>query len=421
MQEGEKIKKKVLVPIFNRAHYGRLRSVLRAIHDHPLLELQIMVGLPYAYGSFWKNLKHARPNSHKESLLWYIRARILFLIGKIRPSFLDHDFLVRNIRREGFRIHSYVPLMLDGGAPETMTKVVGFGMVKIAEELERLRPDMVFVNADRFEMMAVALAAAYTNIVLVHNEAGDISGTIDESVRHAITKIAHLHFSATEASRTRVIQMGENPEFVFTVGSPAIDNIVKLDLAIPPGAYGAVDTEKPFLLVAEHPVTTETDEENNHAISEVIRALDELALPTIFLGSNMDAGSKIIGQTVKKYLEREKAYPFFFIKHLPPDEYYRLIARATCAMGNSSSFIREGAYFGTPVVLVGTRQRNRDRGENIVEVKEDAAPIVAAARVQLKKGRYKKDTYFGDGTSGKKMADILATKAPALQKRFFAL
>ncbi|MDP2910464.1 MAG: UDP-N-acetylglucosamine 2-epimerase, partial [bacterium] len=359
--------RKILVPIFNRAHLGRLKPVLSAIRKNPLLELQIIVGLPAAYGNFWLNLKHSRPASWKKSLPWYLRARLSYFFKSRRLATLgNNNFLVEALTREGFKINSFLPLFFDGGLSEIMAKSVGLGLIGITDELKRLEPDIVFVNADRFEMMAVALAASYMNILVAHNEAGDVSGTIDEGIRHAITKLSHIHFTASEKSRQRVLQMGENPEFVFNVGSPAIDAVKSINTDGKLKTLPEFNLNERFLLVLLHPVATEDREHNYLAIKNLVAVLDELKMPTIFLGSNIDAGSAEIAKITLK-LRQEKPGFMTLVKNLPADDFYLALARTSCAIGNSSSFIREGAFLGTPVVLVGSRQQGRDKGENAIE------------------------------------------------------
>jgi len=420
--------RKILVPIFNRAHYGRLRSVLRAIKSHPKLELQLMVASAAASDYFWLNLKHSQPHSWRKSLPAYIRAKALAWADRVKPgAVFKDDFVARNVLADGYEIHSRIPLFFDGGVPETMAKSVGLGIVGLVDELKRLGPDIVFINADRFEMMAVALAAAYLNIPIAHNEAGDVSGTIDESIRHAITKLAHVHFTVTEASRRRVIQMGENPDYVFTVGSPAIDAIKDLNTRVAKISFAGSVVPNPYLLVLLHPVTTESPEANYLMAKNVSDVLHELNMPTIFLGSNIDAMSAKVGEIIRDLRENfssshsgktDSRGQIFVVKNLPPDDFYRLLANTACAIGNSSSFIREGAYFGTPVVLVGTRQQNRERGENVVTVGISAAEIKESIARQLNHGRYARDAMFGDGGASERIAKILAEARPKIQKKF---
>lgn len=414
-------RKKILVPIFNRAHYGRLRPVLKAIQENPGLELQIMVSSQLAYDNFFLNIKHSRPNSWRLALPWYLKARLLSLWSRFDSSkMIEKDFLMRNIIKDGFEIDSRVALFADGGSSDSMAKTVGFGMIKLTDELKRLKPDLVLVNADRFEMMSIALTASCLNIPIAHNEGGDRSGTIDESIRHAITKLSHLHFTSTERSRQRVIQMGENPDYVFHVGSPAIDVVKTLDVNMPANAFHGVIANGPYVLVLFHPVTTETTEKNIVMAENIMRAIEDLAIPTVFIGSNIDAKSKELGLVTKEFLKKE--LPFvYFIKSLYPDNFYRALANAGCALGNSSSFIREGAYFGTPVVLIGSRQHGRERDGNVREVDADVEEIKKAVVEQMNHGRYPRSSMFGDGNASIKIANLLAQIEPSIQKNFFDL
>ncbi|MEK7541932.1 MAG: UDP-N-acetylglucosamine 2-epimerase [Patescibacteria group bacterium] len=415
---GEK-RKKILVPIFFRGHLGRLRSVLSGIRDDPRLELQIMAATSQAYGSFFAHIRHSEPRSWRASLPWYVKARALGLAGTVFPQvFARYDPLTRHITREGFAIHSSVPFFFDGGTSGTMAKSVGIGIVRIADELKRLKPDMVLINGDRFEMMAAALAAAYLNVPIAHHEGGDVSGTIDESVRHAVTKLAHVHLAATETSRRRVIQMGEDPRFVFTVGSPAIDMLAGLDRASLAPALPDIDQTRPYLVVMVHPVTTGTHEENLRTIRSVIAVLERLRMQTVFIGGNSDAYSRTMAPVVAQWLAVSRPAAVVATKLLRPDRYYTILARAACAIGNSSSFIREGAYLGVPAVLVGDRQQGREHGENTMEVAADPDAIARAVEKQLAHGPYPSDARFGVGDSGKRIVEILKTVDPPIQKRF---
>ncbi len=408
-------KRKILVPIFNRAHYGRLRTVLSAIKNHPGLELQIIVGVPAAYDNFFANIKHSRPRSWLIALPWYVLGRFRSFLGK--NYVLKNDFLAKNLLQDGFPVNGYVSFFLDGGNSETMAKSAGLGIIKLADKLKQLKPDIVFVNADRFEMMAVAMAASYLNVLIAHNEGGDLSGTLDESIRHAITKLAHIHFTATTASRKRVIQMGENPNFVFNVGSPAIDAVCRLNKNTVSDIINKVGEN--FLLALMHPVATVSKDENKFMANVLIKSLDELGLDVVLLGSNIDAGSDELGRIIKDWANKEKNFKVFFTKHLPPDDFYGLLNKTVCAVGNSSSFIREGAYFGTPVVLTGSRQNSRERGDNVIETIMDSNEIVTAVKQQLEVGRYPQNIMFGDGNAGEKIAEILARVNPKIQKHFY--
>lgn len=413
-------KRKILVPIFNRAHYGRLRPVLRAIKNHPQLDLKIIVGVPAAYGYFFKNLVNSQPRSWSKALPWYVLARARSFLGS---SFVfKNDFLAKNLLADGFELESYAPIFFDGGKSETMAKTVGLGIEILVGEIKKIKPDIVFVNADRFEMMAVAVAASYLNVPIAHNEGGDVSGTIDESIRHAITKLAHIHFTSTESSKKRVEQMGEDPNRVFAVGSPAIDAVAAVDFSKTPAVFPNLDVSKQYLLVLTHPVATRSREDNIKASQNLVAVLTELAMPAVILGSNIDAGSDVLGQVIKDWIEKEKPKNIFFAKNLNPNDFYWYLKNSACAVGNSSSFIREGAYLGTPVVLVGSRQNHRERSNNIVEAEGDGSNLKEAILSQIKEGRFAPSYIFGNGEASieiaKKLADPELKLELLVQKSF---
>ena len=378
-----------------------------------------MVAIPAVYNSLWSAIKHGRPNSWDVALPWYLKARLISFFG-LESKIVTNDFLINHLTDDGFKVNSLVPMFLDGGVSETMVKSVGLGIISLADELKRLNPDIVFVNADRFEMMALAITASYLNIPIVHNEAGDVSGTIDESIRHAITKLAHIHFTSTETSRRRVIQMGENSKFVFNVGAPAIDSVKSLDLGKSLGWESKLGGR--FILVLLHPVATMSQADNISMVEKLMETLNRVNINTIWIGSNVDAGSGVISKTMKEWRQRG-IFPknVVFEKNLNPDDFYHVLAKSVCAVGNSSSFIREAAYFGVPVVLVGSRQLGRERAGNTLEVPAETEALVRAVNMQLQVGRYPRSYLFGEGNTGDKIAAILAEVKPVIQKNFVDL
>lgn len=403
--------KKILVPIFFRANYGRLRPVLKAIANHPELEFQIITGVQAARGYFFANLRHSEPRDWLKAIPWYLKARVLSA---------ESDFVTRKMEADGFSVGAKVPFFLDGGLPATMAKSVGLGIISLTDTLRKLKPDLVLVDGDRFEMMAITIAASFLNIPIAHNEAGDVSGNIDESIRHAITKFAQVHFTNTDESRRRVLQLGEDPRFVFKVGSSSIDVLKEIDLSpeVEKESPGYIDLEKPYLLVIVHPVTTESREDNLNLVETIIKVAEDFKMPTMVIGSNFDARSRGVGRALAEWYETKKPAEVYFVKQLHPDRFYRALANAACTLGNSSSFLREGAYLGTPAVLVGSRQQNRERGQNVIEAPVDFDSIKKCVKDQLSHGRYPSDSRFGQGDSGQKIAEILAKVNPPLQKSF---
>ena len=265
------------------------------------------------------------------------------------------------------------------------------------------------------------------NIPVAHTMGGEVSGTIDESIRHAVTKFAHVHFPASPGAAERIVKLGERPEDVHLVGCPRIDLVARIldndqgvdqlarDL-FKDGVGAALDIGKPFILVSQHPVTTEYGE-GERQITETLQAVKDSGLPAIVLWPNSDAGSEDISRGMRKWRERGLAADMHFFKNLPIDVYVRLMRRTACLVGNSSSGIREGAFIGTPCVNIGSRQTMRDRGANVIEVPADRASIAAAIAQKIAHGPYASDPIYGDGKAGQRIADILAAKQVSVQKR----
>ena len=380
--------RKVCVFIGSRANYSSIKSLLRAVRAHPALTLQLVVGA----------------------------SALLDRFGAV----------VDVIEADGFSPDARVTMIVEGETPATMAKSTGLGLLELPTMFDLLKPDVVVSVGDRFETMSTAIAASYMNIPLAHTMGGEISGTIDESIRHAVTKLAHLHFPANAAAAERIIRMGEPSDTVHVVGCPRIDLVSEIARSadgIPhaewldrEGVGAHIDVTKPFLLVNQHPVTTEFGQGKDQ-IWETLLALDELRMPTIMLWPNVDAGSEDIATGMRTF--REKYHPEYirFYKNFPIETYVRLMLLCACTVGNSSAPIREGAYLGVPTVNIGTRQAGRDRGPNVVDVPHARRAIVDAVRHQLAHGPYPSDPLYGDGKAGPRNADVLATAPLSVQKR----
>jgi UDP-hydrolysing UDP-N-acetyl-D-glucosamine 2-epimerase len=329
------------------------------------------------------------------------------------------------VREDGFEPQAEVHMLVEGETPATMAKSTGLGLLELPTILTRLAPDFVLTVGDRFETMATALAAAYMNIPLAHTMGGEVSGTIDESIRHAVTKFAHVHFAASEDAGKRIIKLGERPEDVHVVGCPRIDLVAEIlarNGSLPTqaeifreGVGDTLDLSRPFLLVSQHPVTTEYGSGKTQ-IAETLQAVTELGLPAIVLWPNPDAGSEDIAAGIRRWREKGFASNMHFFKNLPIETYVRLMRHTSCLVGNSSSGIREGAYIGTPVVNIGSRQQGRLSGSNVVQASHDASSVRSAIEKQLKHGRYPMEPIYGDGTAGEKIASILSYKKVKAQK-----
>jgi UDP-hydrolysing UDP-N-acetyl-D-glucosamine 2-epimerase len=283
----------------------------------------------------------------------------------------------------------------------------------------------VITVGDRFETMATALAAAYMNIPLAHTMGGEVSGNIDESIRHAVTKFANIHFPACTDAAERIVRMGERPETVHTVGCPRMDLVAEVlaadgdDLSevFAEGVGGSFDLDEPFLIVSQHPVTTEYGS-GEAQIRETLAAVTEIDLPAVVLWPNADAGAEDVARGMRKFREHEDDAKLHFFKNLPIDDYIRLMGRTACLIGNSSSAIREGAFIGTPAVNIGHRQDGRQRGPNVIDVGTNREEIVEGVRTQLRHGAYESAPIYGDGHAGERIADILSRiEVTSVQKR----
>jgi UDP-hydrolysing UDP-N-acetyl-D-glucosamine 2-epimerase len=378
--------KKICIFIGSRANYSSIKSAMRAINAHPELELQLIVGA----------------------------SAILDRYGSV----------VDLIEGDGFRVTARVHMLIEGETPSTMAKSTGLGLIELPTLFEQLKPDVVLTVGDRFETMATTLAAAYMNIPVAHTMGGEVSGTIDESIRHAVTKFAHIHFPACNSAKERIIRLGEMEMHVHMVGCPRIDLVYEIlnskKFSDPSNLFGTgvgdmVDITQPFVLVSQHPVTTEYGEGESQIIM-TLEAIRDLMLPAIVLWPNADAGSDDISRGLRKWREQKLDKNMHFFKNLPIDDYIRLMDRTACLIGNSSSGIREGAFIGTPVVNIGTRQNGRDRGKNVIDVDYNKINIKNAIAKQLNFGKYTMEPIYGDGFAGKRIANILANEVVDIQK-----
>jgi UDP-hydrolysing UDP-N-acetyl-D-glucosamine 2-epimerase len=381
------VKRKICIVIANRANYSSIKSVMTAVKDHPELELQLIVG----------------------------SSALLERFGSV----------VDLIRKDGFVPDATFHMIVEGENPATMAKSAGLGLLELSTLFENLKPDIVIAVGDRFEIMAVAVTAAYMNISLCHTMGGEISGTIDESIRHAVTKLAHIHFPANQLSAERIIKMGEKPENVHAVGCPRIDIVAdclrngQLDADIfneYKGVGEIFNLNEPFLLASQHPVTTEYGQ-GRKQIRETLYALDVLRMHTIMLWPNVDAGSEDIVKEIRTFREHKKTAHLHLFKNLPIEVYVKLMDKCKCMIGNSSSAIREGSFIGVPAVNVGTRQNGRQRGKNVIDVDYKGEEIIEAVKKQIKNAKYESEHIYGDGSAGKKIADVLSTCKIKVQKR----
>ncbi len=379
--------KKICVVIGSRANYSSIKSAMKAIQDHPGLQLQVVAGA---------------------------------------SALLDrYGSVVDLVERDGFTIDRRIYMVIEGETPLTMAKTTGLGLIELATTFDELKPDYVVTVGDRYETMATTLAAAYMNIALAHTMGGEVTGTIDESIRHAVTKFAHLHFPASQDAADRIRKLGEREDDIRLVGCPRIDLVKDIleqdgDAVLGElkfeGVGGDVALDQPFILMSQHPVTTEFGV-GEEQITATLEAIEATGLPAICLWPNSDAGSEDISRGMRKWREQGRDTRMHFFKNLPIATYVHLMKRTACLVGNSSSGIREGAFIGTPVVNIGSRQDMRERGSNVIDVGHSRDDIEKAIRRQLDHGRYPMEPIYGDGTAGARIAEELTKHTPQIQKR----
>lgn len=372
-------KRKICVVITARASYSRIKTALTAIKNHPKLELQLVVA-----GS----------------------------------ALLDrYGNAVEYIESDGFKIDAKVFMVLEGENKTSMAKTTGLGVMELANTFYNLKPDAVITIADRFETLATSIAASYQNIPLIHIQGGEVTGNIDEKVRHANTKLADIHLVASEDAKARVLRMGEDEKYVFNTGCPSIDiaheisKKAKLDFD-PIEKYGGVgkkiNWEDGYIVVMQHPVTNEYEQAREN-VTNTLQVVHELGIPAFWFWPNVDSGSDGTSSGIRSYRENHQPDNIHFFKNMIPEDFLRLLCNSKCLVGNSSVGIRECAFLGVPVVNIGTRQHGRVRGENVIDVSYSQHDIKNGILNRLQtRNAITKDIIYGDGGSGKKIADILA-------------
>jgi UDP-hydrolysing UDP-N-acetyl-D-glucosamine 2-epimerase len=303
-----------------------------------------------------------------------------------------------------------------------MAQSIGLGIIQFSNAFQRLKPHFVLVIGDRYEAMAATIAAVYQNICLIHVQGGEVTGSIDESTRHAITKLAHYHFPATERAGRFVVAMGEDPGTVFPYGCPSADVVMTANRSIPVeelhrlGVGPDIDLSRPYLLVIFHPITTEFGE-SERQMQEVLWAIKESGIQTILLWPNIDAGADGVSQAIRRFREVYRDLSLHVYKNFEPEVYIPILERASCAVGNSSSFVRDASYLGTPVVLIGSRQDGRECCEAVKRVEPHGSEILNAIRRQSANGRYKTSNLYGSPGVSKRIVDAFLTLEPYAQKK----
>lgn len=375
----------------NRSDYSRMKSVMLELKKRDDVDLRIIVSGSHILPDFGKTV----------------------------------DF----IKKDGFEVDSIARTIIEGEDLVAMTKSIGLGILELSTLFDSKRPDVVLVVGDRFDALSVSIAASIMNICVAHIQGGEVTGTIDESIRHAVTKLTHIHFPATKSSYDRIIKMGEDPNYVFQTGCPSMDiftstPIVRksklLEIGQIKDSNVPLDLTRPYCLLIQHPVTTEYKEAYSQ-MRITLESIYESRIQTIMVYPNVDAGSVDMMQAILRFKWENPDVKKVIIKkfkHIHFEDYIQLLANSNFIIGNSSSGIRESCFFGIPTINIGTRQDGRERGKNILDVPHDKIKILNAINQCLTIERFKSQNVYGDGNAGKKIAEILSTiKLPSIQKK----
>ena len=377
--------RKICVLITARPSYARIKTALAAIQSHDDLELQLVV----------------------------TGSALLARFGDVASV----------IRADGFTVTEQVYIVVEGENLVTSTKSTGIALMELATVLDRLAPDIVLTVADRYETLATAIAASYMNIPVSHVQGGETTGSIDDKVRNSVTMLSDLHFPSTQLAAERIIRMGKSADLVHRTGCPSIDLAAitrgsdRLEFD-PFTEYGGVgekpDLSKGYLVVMQHPVTTEYAFAGDQMV-ETIEAVEQSQIPALWFWPNVDAGSDAVSKVIRVYREQGRLANAHFFRNMSPEHFLGLLNHCTCIIGNSSVAIREGSFLGVPAVNVGTRQRGRERGRergrNVLDVGNRRREIAEAIALQAANERYESDQLYGDGEAGQRIADLLATVA----------
>ena len=372
--QRRKTPRHIAVMTGGRMTYGYSRPVMRAIERDPALRYSLIV-----------------TNQH------------------LLPTF---GSTVEEIEQDGLNITDRIYMSLDGYTPATMAKSLGIGLMGITDALVRLKPDLLLVVGDRGEHLMGAIAGAHMNIPVAHIQAGELSGNIDGMTRHAITRFAHLHFASNQDAADRLRKMGEQEFRIHLTGAPQLDELVKGEFAKPEEIAGRfqLNLKEPLLLVSQHPVTEEYHDVTGQ-IRETLEAIVDFKLPTVVVFPNNDAASERIRRVIEHYRR-----PFVRIeRNVPRRIYAGLMNVASVLVGNSSGGLIEAPCFKLPAVNIGNRQRDRFRGNNVIDVQYDRAAIRAAIQRALSPKfrehlrRTGDNPYLGDGRVSERIVRILKT------------
>ncbi|MBC8578965.1 MAG: UDP-N-acetylglucosamine 2-epimerase [Clostridiales bacterium] len=365
--------RKICVITGTRANYGRLKTVMNAIINHPELELKLIV-----------------TGMH------------------LIPEF---GYTVTEIEKDGYTIDARVDMHLSNDTGAGMCKSLGLGLIGMTQAIESIQPDMILILGDRDEDLAGAIIGAHMNIPVAHIHGGEVTGTIDESIRHATTKFSHIHFAATEGSKERLLKLGEIEDYVFNVGSPGLDAILNREYSTRSELFNKfnLDTSKKLIIVAQHPVTTQKEQAEDQ-MQQTMEAIKELGEQTLLIYPNADAGGREMISVIQQYENLDFLTTY---RNINFEDYLNLLKYADVMVGNSSSGIMEAPSYYLPVINLGTRQDGREQSNNILNVNHDKNLIKQAIETCLYDETFIQQVNecvnpYGDGKTGKRIANILA-------------
>ena len=378
--------KKICVVVNSRANYARVKSLLTEINKNKKLKLILVLGA----------------------------SATLYRFGEVHKV----------IRKDRFKIDEMLFSVVEGNDLVGMSKTTGLSIIELSNILKKQKPDLVVAVADRYENLSIAISASYMNISVAHIQGGETTGSIDEKVRHAITKLSDLHFVSTKRAKNFVIRMGELQSKVFLTGCPSIDLIKDINYSLPKnflnkyGSGAPVYINENYILVVQHPVTTEfrnADIQIGETIEAIKLFCEKKNYKAIWLWPNIDAGSDTFSKKIRMFKDTNPDF-VRFIKNFSPEDYARVMKNSKCVVGNSSSGIREASFLGVPSVNIGTRQADRERGPNVKDVGYNKHKILKSISQQVGK-KFKKSLIYGSGDAGKKMAMILSKTNFTINKK----
>lgn len=362
-----------------RSDYDIMSSVFRAIKNHPNLELRLIV-----------------TGAHLSE---------------------EYGNTIDDIYNDGFEIEEKIESLISGDALSSRVKGLGVQLQGLVQSVDRIKPDFLLVLGDREESITTALVGAYMNIPVAHLCGGDRAiGNVDDQVRHAVTKLAHLHFVTNNESATRVAKMGEQAFRIFNVGNPGLDRLVEIPFLnskqLSNSLVFEIEDNEPLILLIQHAISSETKEAYKQ-MRETLEAIQDLKIKTILTYPNSDAGGQQMIRAIKEF----DSLPFLHIaKNIPRLEFINLMRRASCMIGNSSAGILEAPILKLPVINIGNRQRGRLHSENVEFVSHNKLEIIFAIKKAIYNQTYRDivsrcSNPYGDGKSSKRIADILSSIA----------